>query len=305
MTDDTGLDAQTRAFVRRIEALAPTDEVPDVAMLRAAFDTMCRADRSDLPEGVTSRDMMAGEVPCRVYTAGDPTVSVVYFHGGGFVLGGLDGHDGICAEICHQTGYRVVSVDYRLAPENPHPAAFDDALQATHWAAEEFADPIVLAGDSAGGNLAAAVAHAARGHIDRLMGQVLIYPWLGSDEATPSGTEHANAPLLTRADLDWFRAARLTGPAPSGDPTFAPLADDDFSRLPPTVVFTADIDPLRDDGRLYVEKIAEAGGQAVWINEAGLVHGYLRARGEVERAQQSFERIGLAIEALGQGLWPY
>ena len=133
----------------------------------------------------------------------------------------------------------------------------------------------------------------------------LIYPYLGGDITRGSYVEHANAPMLTTAEIEFYGSVRFDGPVPEADPTCHPLADDDFSGLPPTVVFTADCDPVRDDGRDYCERVRAAGGRACWINEAGLVHGYLRARRTVARARDSFERITVAIEALGQGMWPY
>jgi acetyl esterase len=266
---------------------------------------MCRDFRQPRPAGVETEDRHAEGVPVRIYTAGDPTRTVVYLHGGGFVVGGLDSHDDVCAEICAQTGYRIVAVDYRLCPEHVHPAQFQDAWTAVQWAAREFGDPLVLAGDSAGGNLAAAVSHHARGRLDGILGQVLIYPGLGGDRSKGSYIEHAQAPLLTLDDIVFYEKVRCGGPPPQNDPTYAPLQDTDFTGLPPTVVVTADCDPLRDDGPDYCARIKKAGGTAHCINEAGLVHGYLRARSSVKRAADSFERISIAIEALGQQIWPY
>ncbi len=300
------IDEETWAFIRRTAECYPDDAVGmSIADQRRVYDNLCRTFRRPRPAGVETEDLMADGVPVRIYSAGYPTRTVIYFHGGGFVLGGLDSHDDVCAEICAQTGYRVVAVDYRLCPEELHPVQFQDCWAATEWAAGEFGDPLVLAGDSAGGNLAAAVSHHARGRSEPILGQVLIYPVLGGDTNEGSYLEHAHAPLLTREDVLYYEKIRCGGEVPEGDPTYAPLADTDFSGLPPTVVVTADCDPLRDDGKEYCAKITEAGGHAKWINEAGLVHGYLRARSSVTRAADSFERISVAIEALGQGLWSY
>ncbi|WP_425046278.1 alpha/beta hydrolase [Primorskyibacter sp. S87] len=300
------IDAETWAFIRKTGESYPEDAVAlSIEDQRRVYDEMCHAFHQGYPDGVEVADRSAAGVPVRVYSAGHPTRTVVYFHGGGFVLGGLESHDDLCAEICLETGYRVVSVDYRLAPEHKHPAQFADAWTAALWAAETFEDPLVLAGDSAGGNLAAAVSHYARGRLDMILGQVLVYPSLGGEDDAGSYLEHAQAPLLSRDDMKFYKAARHEGEPPEADPTIEPLKDTDFSDLPPTVLVTADCDPLRDDSPAYRDRILEAGGKAHWINEPGLVHGYLRARTTVERARASFERIVVAIEALGQGIWPY
>ena len=307
MDYDSLIDAETWEFVRRSEAFNPGDAAPgDIAAQRRAYDAMCRAFHHGRPKGVGTEDRDADGVMVRIYSAGDPTRTVLYLHGGGFVLGGLDSHDDVCAEICAGTGYRVVAVDYRLAPEHVHPAAFDDAWTAALWAAREWPDGLVLAGDSAGGTLAAAVAHHARGgRLDGILGQVLIYPALGGVPDRGSYLNHGEAPMLTRAEVLAYRDLHAGGVVPEADPRFDPLADRDFSDLPPTVIFTADCDPLRDDGRDYRDRLEKAEVPVAWINEDGLVHGYLRARHSVARAADSFERIELAIEALGQGLWPY
>ncbi|MQY42768.1 alpha/beta hydrolase fold domain-containing protein [Epibacterium sp. SM1969] len=300
------IDEETWAFIRRTDELFP-DEDPPVPLdeRRRLYDDWSLAFRARRPAGVQTKDLDAGGVPARSYTLGDPTCTVVFCHGGGFALGGLDSHDDICADICAETGYRVVAIDYRLAPEHLHPAPFDDCWRATSWVMDQFEGGIVLVGDSAGGNLCAAVAHHARGRLTGVLGQVLIYPLLGRQMDTASYQEHMSAPMLTRADLIHVEKQRLNGTINDPDPSFAPLEDADFTALPPTVAFSADCDPLRDDARLYVEKLQAAGGQAHWVNETGLVHSYLRARHKVRRAAESFERITVAVEALGQGVWSW
>ncbi|QBF31101.1 esterase [Thalassococcus sp. S3] len=300
------LDADLEAYIERSASFYPDDATDlSIAEQRRVYDRLCEAFRVSRPTGVAVRDLTAGGVPCRLYEAGAPFVTVIYFHGGGFVLGGLDSHDDICAEIAAITGYRVLSVDYRLAPEHVHPAPFEDGFAVLRWALERFDGPLVLAGDSAGGNIAAALAHANRDKRQRIVGQLLIYPGLGGDADQGSYLENADAPGLTRADIAYYMKIRCAGAVPKDDPTFAPLSDPDFSRLPPTVIFTADCDPIRDDGQHYAARITAAGGRAHWINEPGLIHGYLRARHSVTRAGASFERILDALQCLGEEAWPF
>lgn len=302
------IDAQTWAFIEETGTYYPPDAVTlSVAEQRVVYDRMCRAFHRGYPKGVEATDLDAGGVPCRLYVpAGTADVTVLYFHGGGFVVGGLDSHDDVCAEICDRTGYRVLSADYRMSPEHDHPAAFEDCFAVLLYALGAWDSPVVLAGDSAGGNLAAAVAHHARGRAMGVIGQVLIYPGLGGDKTKGSYLAHANAPLLTMEDIEFYMTIRTAGrPEPEGDPTYAPLHDSDFAGLPPTVCICAECDPLCDDGQDYRDAILKAGGQAVSFTEAGLVHGYLRARRTVDRAARSFDRIVDAIAALGRKDWPY
>lgn len=301
MTDYARLiDAPTWDFIRRTEASYPPDTATlTIAEQRAIYDRMCRVFFQGYPPGVTAADEIIAGVPCRRYPGGQPTV--VYLHGGGFVVGGLDSHDDVCAEIRATTGLTVVAVDYRLSPEHRHPAALEDALAVTR--ALMALGPVVLAGDSAGGNLAAASSHVLRD--PRILGQVLIYPGLGGDMNGPSYTVHAHAPMLTRDDVLFYKDIRHGHPPPEGDATVSPLQDSDFTRLPPTVTFGAECDPLCDDAASYAWAIQEAGGRAHFTFETGLVHGYLRARASVPRAAASFARITAAIAALARGDWPY
>lgn len=297
----TLIDAATWDFIRRTDACYPPDTASrSIAEQRQIYDAMCRSFHHGYPAGVVARDGMISGVPCRTYAGGAGPV-VLYLHGGGFVVGGLDSHDDVCAEICAATGLTVVAADYRLSPEHDHPAAFDDAVAV----ARALAGPIVLVGDSAGGNLAAAVAHHLRGSGVAVLGQVLIYPGLGGDTGRGSYLAHAHAPMLTRDDVLFYAGIRHSGAVVTGDPTVSPLQDNDFSGLPPTLAISAACDPLADDARDYAAAIRAAGGRAEWIQEDGLVHGYLRARHSVPRAQASFTRICTAITALSQGAWPY
>lgn len=311
MTDYTKLiDAETWAFIERTNSYYPPDTIDyTIAQQREIYDRMCREFFAGYPEGVSAETTAIAapgrDVPIRIYrrTGKEPEAVVLYFHGGGFILGGLDSHDDVCAELCGRTGYEVVSVDYRLAPEHRHPAAFDDAMAAFEWVVDRYSQPIVLAGDSAGGNIAAAVSHATRGHRRHPVGQLLIYPGLGGDRTRGSYVAHAEAPMLTMRDLEFYKDIRTGGEDRTGDITLSPLADADFANLPATVVITAECDPLSSDGEAYGERIVAAGGNAFWFEEPGLVHGYLRARHTVGRARDSFTRIVDAVAVLGRGEW--
>lgn len=306
------IDPDLWPFIDRVDELFPADSASlPIEQQRVLYDRMCREFHAGYPEGIAVRDDSAGsagrEIPTRVYlpTGQQPEAVVVYYHGGGYVFGGLDSHDDICAELCSATGFIVVSVDYRLAPEHLHPAAFDDALAAYRHVAQNRGLPVVLCGESAGGNLAAAVAHATRGDPLRPAGQVLIYPALGGDAAKPSAIEHADAPLLNIADVEAYDRLRSGDRRPAGDPSFAVLEDDDFSDLPPTIILTAECDPLSSDGEAYRDAVLAAGGRAHWREEPRLIHSYLRARATLPAAQEAFARIAFAVSELGRGAWPY
>lgn len=296
MNYDTLIDAETWEFIRRTDSFYPPETATfPIDRQREIYDGMCREFFQGYPEGITVTDAPVAGVPCRHYSGRGGRTQVVYFHGGGFVVGGLDSHDDICAEISDRTGLPVVSADYRLCPEHRHPAAYEDALSV----AEVFLakGPVILVGDSAGGNLAAAVAHTLR-HDPGLKGQVLIYPGLGGDVDAGSYLAHANAPMLSRDDVLFYKTIRAqNGIPPENDPTWAPLADPSFAGLPPTVAIAAECDPISDDARTYVARLTEAGVTAELIEEPGLVHGYLRARTTVTRARESFSRIIARISA--------
>jgi len=285
-----------RAFIRMTEESYPPDatEFP-IAEQRAFYDRMCRAFDRPHPPGLHTEDRAIAGVPCRLYTPREMRAgkTVVFFHGGGFILGGLRSHDAICAELSAGAGANLIAVDYRLSPEHLHPAAFDDAM-AVCRAVE---GPKVLVGDSAGGNLAATVA----ANLPGIAGQVLIYPGLGGGPDLPSYTRHAQAPLMTLADAEYYTRIRLAPGTPETalvDPTLAPLQARGFGHLPPTALFAAECDPLASDAVEYAARLTEAGVPVTLVTEPGLVHGYLRARHMASGAQQSFARITQTLAAL-------
>ena len=309
---DTLLDDETWAFIDKSVALYPENATSlDYQGQRRVYDALCKAFDAGRPQGVSVRDFTIPgpdtPVPVREYrpSSGNSAASIMYLHGGGFILGGLESHDSICAEICDRTGYAVTAVDYRLAPEHLHPAQFEDALAAFRFLAAQGGHPVILAGDSAGGNLAAAVAWATRNDDRKPLGQLLIYPLLGADTSKGSFVSHAKAPMLTTADMIYYDSLRSGGTSPKHDPSFTPLAADDFSGMPPTVIITGECDPLSGDAPDYCAQLIRAGGKAVCFEEKGLVHGYLRARHSVTRARDSFTRMITSFKALGAGEWPY
>ena len=229
---------------------------------------------------------IAGDIPARIYWPvpephGLPVV--VFYHGGGWVIGDLDSHDAFARAIAIGVGAVVVAVDYRLAPEHPFPAAVDDAFAALRWVGEHAAelggDParLAVAGDSAGGNLSAVVAQLARdaGGPD-LKFQLLFYPATTMDTALPSMAENADAPVLATADIDTFLELYVGGQDDAALPaTFAPARAESFAGLPPAYIATAEYDPLRDDGARYAELLRGAGVPVELRNAETLVHGYV------------------------------
>lgn len=298
------IDAETWAFIDQTNGFYPADTATrPIAEQRAIYDEMCRVFRQPRPSGVKVCDRYVRAVPVRDYRAGDGAAHVLFFHGGGFVVGGLDSHDDICAEICAQTGFGVTSVDYRLAPEHCFPDDFDDALVVWRHLCTRQTGPIVLVGDSAGGAICAGLSHALRSETRRPDGQVLIYPGLGFLAESQSMEIHADAPMLSRDDCLFYRDLRVGERTELlADPRCCPLRAEEFTRLPSTVVFAADCDPLADEALHYAEAIRADGGAAESYREEGLVHGYLRARHSSARARESFSRIIYAIARLGSRL---
>ena len=236
----------------------------------------------------------AGPLRLRIYTpkADSPYPLVAFFHGSGFVLCSLDTHDGMCRNLCAGADCVIMSVDYRLAPEHKFPAGLDDCVAATRWAIEHArkfgADPArtVVAGDSAGGNLAAATALRLRDENGpALRSQLLIYPVTDyHTPGTPSYAENAEGYGLTRDTMKWFWGHYLTDAAEAANPYAAPLRAADLRGLPPALVQTAEYDPLRDEGDLYAARLRETGVPLVLSRWAGMNHGFLFWVGVVDRA---------------------
>lgn len=287
---DRLLDPEVRAFIAETTGFVPPGlAADDWPGQRAAYDRMTAHFHAGRPPGLLVRDDLVGGVRVRCYGAA-AGVTVLYLHGGGFVVGGLESHDDVCVEIAAALGVEVVSVDYRLGPEHPHPAAYDDVATV----ARALSGPVVLCGDSAGATLCAALAGTfARGSF---AGQVLIYPLLGFAPEGGSFDTHAEAPLLSRDELLLYDRLRQAAPDdPRHCPARGALAD-----LPPTWLFPAEADPLHDDALRYAEAARAAGAEVHLHVDAGLVHGWLRARHRSARAAEAFAGILAALSGLAR-----
>ncbi|MDX7951835.1 alpha/beta hydrolase [Lichenihabitans sp. Uapishka_5] len=303
------IDPDIARFVADSDRFYPSDTAQrplnDQRRLYEAYASTFAVQR---PSGITSHDdalVLADRlIPLRLYRPGRTLVDgvVVYAHGGGFVLGSLDSHDGIVARIADAAGAPVVAVDYRLAPEHPHPAALDDVL-AVAKAVLERRSPwegllptrLVLMGDSAGGTLACAAAlRLGQAWPDRLRALALIYPSLGFEPAEPARTRWAEAPMLTLDDVRLYRSAYL---GRDGDPSPFPLDQPDLSALPPTVLLPAEVDPLRDDCTMLAGRLQALGTEVMLLPGTGLVHGALRAMDRAAAMAEPFARMCAFLSA--------
>jgi acetyl esterase len=280
------LDPAVRTMLDQLEAL---DQPPFSAQtpeeVRAGFALMTQiVGPPEHPVPTEDRTVPgpAGEIPVRIYRpeADGLLPVVVYFHGGGWVIGDIASHDTSCHRMAAGVPAVVVSVDYRLAPEARYPAAVDDCEAATAWvsahAADLGADParLAVAGDSAGGNLAAVIARRAR---DKggppIAFQLLIYPATDMTGSLPSRVENGTGYLLDTDAMTWFEGNYIDE-ADRKDPDASPLFVDDLSGLPPALVITAEFDPLRDEGEAYAERLRQAGVPAVTSRYDGQIHGF-------------------------------
>lgn len=237
----------------------------------------------------TSDLTIPGDIPARLYTPADADTAgpvLVYFHGGGWVIGDLDTHDPLCAEIARLLAMRVLSVDYRMAPEAAYPAAYDDCAAAIRWAAGSPAElggsvtGVIPAGDSAGGNLAAAVTNALHGQLPvPILAQWLIYPVTDMTAATGSMEEFADGYVLTADAMAWFIGLYMTGSEDQlRSPAASPLFAGTLAGLPPTLLNTCGLDPLRDQGRAYASRLIEHGVRVSYHEAAGQIHGCFTMR---------------------------
>lgn len=247
----------------------------------------------------------AGDIPVRIYTpvggGSDPLPVLIWFHGGGWVYGGLESADFLCRALANRSGCRVISVDYRLAPEAKFPAAVDDSFAVTRWIADHAADlrvdagRIAVGGDSCGGNLATVVALLAR---DRewppVAFQVLVYPVTNHSFDTPSYRDYGDGYLVTRNAMVWFWSHYLDKAEDGRDPLASPLRATTLSGLPPAIVITAEFDPLRDEGEAYAARLRADDVPVELVRYDGQIHGFF-GNAMIDDGIAALERVGVAL----------
>jgi acetyl esterase len=311
MSDIDHLDpnaAQVLAWIKM--ANRPAYETVTAPEARAMYREARAAVSPDPPDVDLVRDLLipgpGGTIPARLYRgagAGAGRLPVLmFFHGGGWVIGDLDTHDVVCRRLANAAGCAVVSVDYRLAPEHKFPAALEDCIAATSWVFAQAEDlgldgtRMAVGGDSAGGNLAAVVALHARDHGGpALRLQVLIYPATEFTMRHPSHATRGEGFLLTHSTMVWFRDAYLRSPDDMADPRASPLRTTDLSRLPPAFLITAGFDPLCDEGREYGERLAAAGVAVQHLYLPGQIHGFMTLGKLIPAASHAAKAAGAAL----------
>ncbi len=292
------VDPQVRALL----ALVPPGTARDTSVEdhRRGYADVVRQRRGEgwVAESVASSTALEVEgVPCVLHRpegVEQPAV-LIYLHGGGWVVGGLESHEGIVRSLCHRAGIAVLAVDYRLAPEHPFPVPLEDALAATRWACEQDFASVSVGGDSAGANLAAAVALVFRAEGRPLACQLLVYPCL--DVAATSPSYHLSGFGLEGDDMRWCWE-RYAGTHARDEPLLSPAAATDLAGLAPAVIATAEYDILRDEGNAYAERLRASGVQ-VWSRQyAGMVHGFFGQGDAVAAADVAFSEIASAVRDL-------
>jgi acetyl esterase len=304
------LDHDAEILLQMIrEANRPAFETVGAGAARELFMAGRKALSPDPMPIAETRDVAipgpGGPIPARLYrSATTGTLPVlVFFHGGGWVVGNIDSHEAMCRHVANRAECAVLSVDYRMGPEHKFPAAVEDCFAATAWAAESAAqlgvDPgrLALGGDSAGGNLAAVVSLLARDKgAPRIAYQVLIYP--ATDAAMRHGSiaRYAEGYVLTRATMRWFYEQYLRTPDDAADWRVSPLLASDLSRLPPAYVLTAGYDPLCDEGDAYAARLAAAGVPVTHRRFPGQVHGFATNGRVIRAAETALDEIAAALK---------
>ena len=307
------LDPQAKAILDQVAA-SPLPKMhqgtPETA--RQMYEMSAKLlDVQNVPIGKVEDQTMpgpAGDIRIRVYTPvaapAGPLPGLVFFHGGGFVIGSLDTHDAVCRQLANGALARVVAVDYRLAPEHPFPAAVEDALAAARWVARNATalgiDPmrIAVGGDSAGGNLSAVISQMLKGEPEvNIAFQLLIYPAVDMANAYQSRTDFASGYLLDVDTTTWFMQQYLPNGAEPADLRLSPALAPSLAGLPPAHVVTAGFDPLRDEGRRYAELLSAAGVKASHTCYEGAIHGFVNMGGVIEVGRTALAESAAILKA--------
>jgi acetyl esterase len=241
----------------------------------------------------------AGEIAARGYSTDDPAGTILWIHGGGWVICDLDSHDPMCRMLAAASGCRVIAIDYRRAPEHPFPAPLEDSWDALSWIGETYGEgPVILGGDSAGGNMAAVLALRAREHGGpELALQVLVYPVTDHVMTTASYMQHGSGPdtFLTTDEMRYFWDLYVADPAARENPEVSPLRAQDLSGVAPAIVLTAEYDPLRDDGLLYAERLRAAGVPVTHRHYDDMIHAFFSLVNLLERGNEAVAKVGAEI----------
>ena len=310
---DTTIDPGMLSFYKILSAQTPPgSEHWPLEQQRAAWNTVCAAFRAPRPDDIDVTDTVANGVHIRVFKPKSQTLKpgVIYSHGGGWVLGGPETHDDMCAELASGAECVVVLTDYRLAPEHWHPAQLEDSLKVWRWMREQGhlhginPDHIIAAGDSAGGQMSVALALTLRDlGLPQVRAMALLYPVLGANMETASYIRNANAPCLTREEMRFFLTSFL-GPEGSAnwqDEKAVPLMAASVEGLPPAYITVAGHDPLHDDGVMFHERLLAAGIPSELRREPRLAHSYMRARHHSAIAMAGFLAIVEALRGFAEG----
>ncbi len=304
------LDPQAQGFLEQLAAAeAPPLHELSVEDARQVIVELFGSKENLEPVGKTEDRMIpgaSGEIPVRVYTPQGvgPFPILVYFHGGGWVIGNLEAYDPTCRALTNAAQCVVVSVDYRLAPEHKFPAAPEDCYAALQWVGANATaingDPARLAigGDSAGGNLTAVVAQMSRdrGGVSPVY-QLLVYPVTDHRYDTPSYQENADGYLLTKDAMEWFWNHYLPSEADGNTPLASPLRAESFGNLPPALVITAEFDPLRDEGEAYAAKLQAAGVPVTLTRYDGMIHGFFSLGAVLDQGQKAISEAAAGLRA--------
>lgn len=301
------LDLQVQQLLDSLAAadLPPLNELSPAEARQQMLDASLALGKSQAVQSVEDRTIPgpSGAIPVRIYKpAGDALPVVVYFHGGGWVIGSIQTHDRYCRALANSANAVIVSVEYRLAPEHKFPAAAEDAYEAARWVSENVRaiggrpGAIAVAGDSAGGNLATVVALMSR---DRggpqIDFQVLIYPIADHDFETSSYRNFADGYFLTRDAMIWFWDQYCRPDTDRSHSYLSPLRDSDLNGLPAALVLTAEYDPLCDEGECYAEKLRQAGVDVTLSRYDGMIHGFVRRLNYLDVAQLALDEVASAI----------